>query len=233
MNCLIIEDNLIWSNKLLNFLDEFNITVIGVADDIKSAKALLSNTIPNFIIADIYLKNEKTFDLYSNNAAFCNIPTIFLTQSEADFEFEKANKVKQQLYLIKPIHKFTLLSAINQLNNNNKLQVNTDLLEFKGKFNQIIKLPINKIIYIKQHQHYCTIFTENQEFVIRRSLVNVAKDLNKNFIQIHKSYIINKNYIENFKIGLSSIKINNQEIPVGRTYKKNIMELISTEFSVK
>jgi two-component system LytT family response regulator len=43
------------------------------------------------------------------------------------------------------------------------------------------------------------------------------------FIRVHRSYLVNKNYIDT--VGRSAIKIGDEEIPVGDNYKVNLDSL--------
>ena len=42
------------------------------------------------------------------------------------------------------------------------------------------------------------------------------------FIQVHKSFIINKAYVD--KISGNEIYVNNNRIPIGRTYKQELLQ---------
>jgi len=58
---------------------------------------------------------------------------------------------------------------------------------------------------------------------------NVLKKIGlREFIQIHRGYVINVNYIEEFNISSNQVMINNVLLPVGRSYKKSLNLLLST-----
>jgi two-component system, LytTR family, response regulator LytT len=233
INCVVIEDDFVWKTKMLAMLDTLDVAVQGVAADVSSGIALLQKVKPDIVIADVMLDKERVFDIYKCNPAFCKLPTIFVTQSDTDIDYINAKKVLNHLYIVKPVHKLTLKSAIDNLCKTKLPKPVNDGLAIKGKFNQKIVVPFDKIIYINQVQHYCTIYTQKQHFTIKKSLVNVMKDLDDRFMQVHRSYCINKNFIENFGVGLENTKVKGVEIPIGLTFKDTIKEVIGKEFSVK
>ncbi len=57
----------------------------------------------------------------------------------------------------------------------------------------------------------------------RNHLKNVSAQLPPNFVKVHRSYIVNKNYIK--VINSNSLLLqSNVEIPVSRTFKKILKE---------
>ncbi len=233
INCVVIEDDFAWKTKILAMLDALDIAVQGVATDVASGVELLQKVSPDIVIADVMLGKERVFDIYASDPAFCKLPTVFVTQSDTEIDYKNAKKVLNHLYIVKPVHKLTLKSAIDNLCKIKLPKAVNDGLTIKGKFNQKVVVPFEKIIYINQVQHYCNIYTQQQHFTIKKSLVNVIKDLDDRFMQVHRSYCINKAFIENFSVGLENIKVKGVEIPIGNSFKDALKELIGEEFSVK
>ncbi len=235
MTTILIEDDANWRIKFLKILDELQITVLGVATSVSESVSLLQHTTPDFIVADILLKNERVFEVFTANATYCKIPTILVTSSDKEIDFKNAKNIEKHFYIVKPVHKLTIKSAIaNLLPTNNNLASNKEaFFTIKGRFNQKIQLPLSKIVYISQNQHYCTIFTEKQEFVLKKSLGSLIKELDTNFLQVNRSNIININYIENFGVGLETIKVKGIDLPIGLTFKEAVKKLIAENYSLK
>ena len=235
MTCILIEDDFAWKLKLQMMLDEIGVTVLGIATNIAEAKALLSTHKPNFIVSDILLGKEKVFQAFKEDLRYYKLPIIFITLSEMDIDYITAQKHSDYLYIVKPIHKLTLKSGIEKLcgttNNNATKTINS--LVIKGKFNQKIELPFEKIIYIQQTGHYSSIHTSNQKFVQKKSLANLLKELDERFMQVHRGYCVNKDHIQNFGVGLETLKLNNIEIPIGSTFREPIKEFIAKKHSLK
>jgi DNA-binding LytR/AlgR family response regulator len=71
------------------------------------------------------------------------------------------------------------------------------------------------------------IVTKNEEFTTNIiSLKSIAEQLGENFVQCHKSFFVNKNYIKAFDYKKMEVVVYNQEkIPCGRKYLINLKEL--------
>lgn len=81
------------------------------------------------------------------------------------------------------------------------------------------KITLNELIYIHSEGHYLKLYTfTNQEF-IRGKISEIKKDLPPNFIQTHRSYIVNFNYIKNVSSNFI-VMSNKVEIPISRSKKK-------------
>lgn len=93
------------------------------------------------------------------------------------------------------------------------------VVEFQSGSNSII-VATKDIIYIESYQHYLTVHTINASFKIRMNISKILQELaDQNFIQVHRSYIINKNYLLRIEKKYCFL-INEIEIPIGRKYQK-------------
>ncbi|BEV05947.1 LytTR family DNA-binding domain-containing protein [Chryseobacterium gambrini] len=80
---------------------------------------------------------------------------------------------------------------------------------------------LNELIYIKAEDHYLLLFTSKKKEFVRGKISEIIKELPPNFVQTHRSYIVNKNLITN--ISFQSVVLNGKiEIPLSRNFKKNI-----------
>lgn len=74
--------------------------------------------------------------------------------------------------------------------------------------------------YVKLH------LINNTNVTVHLTMKNVFESLkNNDFIMVHKSFLININYIDRIKNNKIITK-NNIEIPIGRIYKQNLFQFI-------
>lgn len=83
------------------------------------------------------------------------------------------------------------------------------------------KVNIDDILYIKSDGHYLELHTTYGKEFVRGKLSQILAELPPNFIQVHRSYIVNYNYIQ-AKNGNSIYLTDKTEIPLSRNYKKTL-----------
>src|SRR5688500_1166504 len=113
MKILIVEDEELAVKKLtktVNAIDE-SAEIIGVSDSIKSTVEWLENNPdPDLILMDIELADGQSFEIF--NLTQVKSPVIFTTSYD---EYAlKAFKVNSIDYLLKPVQKDELQSALNK-----------------------------------------------------------------------------------------------------------------------
>ena len=89
-------------------------------------------------------------------------------------------------------------------------------------------LKLNSILYIKSDGPYVEVFTEGKERpeIDRNTLKALLAELpDKIFIQVHRSYIVNINYIQSIYSSKLVLK-NGWEINISRTFKSKVEEAL-------
>ncbi len=95
------------------------------------------------------------------------------------------------------------------------------ILDFKSGY-QNIRIDSENIEYIESYGHYLLIHTESATFKVREKISDILEKLEPlGFIRVHKSYIINKVYI-NAKSSNEINMISGVSIPIGNKYKLKI-----------
>ncbi len=85
------------------------------------------------------------------------------------------------------------------------------------------KIYLDDIKYVKAERNYVEYYYNDKKMLDRNHLKNVLEQLPPNFIKIHRSYVVNKNFIK--VINSNSVILEpNIEIPVSRTFKVNLKD---------
>lgn len=75
---------------------------------------------------------------------------------------------------------------------------------------------------VESMNHKLIIHHDNGDFIERKNLSSFIKEIDSNnFIQIHKSFVINKNFIKEIKAKELILK-DYTILPIGRNFKKSI-----------
>jgi len=81
------------------------------------------------------------------------------------------------------------------------------------------KIYISNLMYVKADDHYLEVITENdKKHTVRGKLSQIKQELPPNFIQCHRSYIVNSNFIKQVNSTTLTL-INKEHIPLSRSYK--------------
>ena len=84
------------------------------------------------------------------------------------------------------------------------------------------RIYLDELIYIKADKNYVEFHTESKRIVDRNKLSAVLDQLPPNFIQVHRSFVINKNFIKS-ATGNQILLKPQFEIPLSRTFKNKLL----------
>jgi len=81
-------------------------------------------------------------------------------------------------------------------------------------------------LYLKSSHVYVELFLKhNKKFLVRKSLNDILASLSANFIRVQRSFVVNIKHITEVKN--SSINILQNEIPIGKTFKEELLKRIN------
>lgn len=225
---LIVEDEVIIADSISNELVNLGYDPLEPALNYEEAIHTLDNEIVDIVILDIQLVGrESGIDIGALLNDKYNLPFIFLTSNSDQFTVSSAIKVNPYAFVIKPFTKEELFSSIELALNKYRNEVlanknkENDYLFVKSR-DVVKKIKFDDIVFIKSDHVYLELnILENQKELIRASFNEIQSKLPNTFIRVHKSYIINENFINT--IDKKELLINNS-IPIGKIYKKNILK---------
>lgn len=86
-------------------------------------------------------------------------------------------------------------------------------------------IKVSEIIYVESDGHYLKIVTLEGEYKKKGKIREFQQEFSHlhNFVQIHRSYLINMDYIYEVK-NTFIILVNKKEINIGKTYKKQFKD---------
>ncbi|WP_337964641.1 response regulator transcription factor [uncultured Flavobacterium sp.] len=227
--CIIVDDEPPATRILENYIGKVSfLEKVGVFNDSLKALEFLNTQRVDVIFLDIQMPQLTGLQL--SKIISKDIKVIFTT-AYPDFALEgfELNAVD---YLLKPISFERFYQAVSKLNTESKIEVSSNndnssdfiFVKTDGK-NKFQKLFLNDILYVESLQNYVCIHTLKQQIITHSSLKNVLESLpEKDFIQIHKSFVIALKQIES--TDSFSVFINAKELPIGATFKDAFFERI-------
>lgn len=126
-------------------------------------------------------------------------------------------------FLPKPIDKEKLYESLDlagQISNDKNY-----IFSFRDK-DGLQRIRVRDILYFESLKHDFKVVTIGETYEFRSSMLEIMKQLpNYGFAQVHRSYIINYDQVKTVKYE-EVIMLNNDVIPIGRSKRKEIREII-------
>ena len=211
MKAIIVDDERFVREDLKEMLSLYtNVAVVGEAETISSAIALLSEVEPDVVFLDIQLRGGSGFDIVPHIHPTIDI-IFFTSHDEYAVRAFEANALD---YLLKPVAPERLSASLDRarknrsnrrpssvsvagpLNEDDRIFIRTDREQRFILLNSIVAV-------ISEGGNYTTVLLENNaRYLVRRSLKEWKKILPvSTFIRIHRSTIVNLNRIRQFVKG--------------------------------
>lgn len=226
MTCIIIEDEIPAQNLLKNYLSKLpNLELIGTFQAAIEAHDFFKTETADIVFLDINLPDISGLDFIKT---IKNPPAIIITTAYSDYAVSSFELETIVDYLVKPFGFDRFLKAINKAESVTKkeAQRQMDTSEnsiFLNVDKTLHKIVLDDILYLESDRNYMTLVSKTQRLSYIESLKNWTEKLPKQqFIQIHKSFIINTNYVS--KISGNEIYINSHRLPIGRTFKAELLK---------
>lgn len=221
MRILIVEEEMSTKSLVLELTQEIlkdKITSINITKSIdEAADFIISNQI-DLCLLDLNLKGSG-FDIYKSILSN-NFHTIIISES-ADLAIE-AFKYGVLDFVPKPIKKNRLSDALNRfVGLINKCKSNKAQFIVCRKRNLNTLINVDDILYFKANSYLIEVYLKNgNKEIIDKPLNKLIQILPDYFSMIHRSYLINTNFITSYK----HIK--------GSTYSVNIINGESLPLSI-
>lgn len=155
-----------------------------------------------------------------------NHPKTILTTAYSEFALESYDYGVID-YLLKPIYFPRFLKAIDRFFSTENVKtkeeevvVNKVSVKVDSYF---IDIELDQLLYAQSFGNYVKLHTTKRTYLASITTTELEKCLpEKNFIRIHKSYIVSLDKIDATEKDFVVIK--NEKLPVGITYKRELMD---------
>jgi len=140
------------------------------------------------------------------------------------------------IYLIVMVNAFFML--IRRYQNKEHLLTTLETEKEKQKIKTITvkvdrkNVPINldDILIVESLADYVKIHTNTDQIITREKISELDQRLPESFIRTHRSFLVNQKQITSF--GKESVNIGEVTVPISRTYKKTVSELLEANQSL-
>jgi len=228
-SCIIVDDEPLAQSVIESYLKNVpNLELKGKFDNAIEALTFLNSNNVDLMFLDINMPELSGMDLLKT---MNKKPEVILTTAYSEYAIE-SYELGVSDYLLKPIALPRFLKSVTKVIDSLTKEKNYN--EGGGEKPRYVfikvdginlKLMLEDILYIEAYGNYLKIFTVEKMYLITDTMINFMKQLDEDFVRVHKSYIIPLSKIEKM-IG-NRIHIGEDQIPIGNTYKAELKGKIS------
>lgn len=243
---IIIEDEKRAQILLQNILEKNfpNIEIMSIADDLPTGVKAIHKHKPDFVFLDIEMPNFSGLEILDffneKDVTF----SIIFTTAYNHYAIE-ALKIAAVDYLLKPLNKEDIKEALERFEKKNNSYNQESFSSLKSiitdkKINKIAVpegsqlhfIKPENIVYLKADNSYSELYLEDGKMmIVSRSIKNFEDGLKENpcFCRIHKSYLINTNFVEKYdkSNGGWVTLTNKKELPISSEKIDTFLSLIN------
>lgn len=239
IRCIIIDDE----PKAIELLHERlailfpNIHITGTFTDWRKGFEALRTEQVELLFLDVSMPEKSGIDFLK---LFPTLPfqVIFVT-AHSEFALQ-AIKFSAAGYVLKPVDDYELSFAVNKaLEKIKGTQVRTVNHHHSG-INSTIKIGIpnikgidylnaEDILYFESVNKYTKVVTRESSIMSSYNLGEFKKVIDeKDFFQVHRSYIVNLHHIKRYEIAGVLVMDDNMQIPVSKNIRTDFMNMFNT-----
>ena len=230
-SCIAIDDEPLALEVIKKYIAKiYFLDLKGAFTDPYEAKKFMDANPVDILFLDIQMPDINGIE-FSKTLSSKNISVIFTT-AYSQYAVEGFN-VDAIDYLLKPIEYDRFLKAvykakeyIEYLNNQ---ELNHGYIFVKSDY-QMIKINLKDILYIEGLDDYIKIYMPQKSILTLMTLKTITQKLpSKEFLRVHRSYIVPVSKIEN--VSKSKIKIVDKEIPIGVSYSESFFAAMENKMN--
>jgi len=229
----IVEDELIHAEALKIVIEEAGYDLAGECSNADEAFELIKTANPDVVLVDIALPGVLNgMTLSEKIHKELEIPHIFTTSFTREDIIDQAIGTNPVAYLKKPVESSNLVAAIKialQTKTGNQETEKTSKSEyfFTRIGNKLVRIHFDDILIVKADgENFVSLVSDKKETACRITLKEISGMLPESFIQVHRSYFINMEYLDAFNESEQTAILKGHHAPVARSFKKDFMKMI-------
>lgn len=220
--CLIVDDEPIARQILAEYIAALKeVEIVGQLKNAIEVADFLENNTVDILFLDINMPRLSGVQLLKN---LKNPPLVIFTTAYSEYAVE-AFELEAFDYLVKPIAFDRFLKAMNKAKQRLKEQnggKETPKLFTIKENKRIYKVKLEEIFLLQAYGDYVRIYTAEKKYVTKGKLSLVKAELPDDFLQVHRSYIINLNHLKYVEGNM--VQIATESVPVSLSFREVLMK---------
>ncbi|MBS3992551.1 MAG: response regulator transcription factor [Bacteroidetes bacterium] len=222
---LVIEKDQVIINLITQVMGDFtSFRYIGNFTQYPNTLNTVLKEIPDLVFFNIDTIFENPFQFVDELTLFSENKPILIALSATKDKSYQAIKYGFFDYLITPVSELELRKSILRFQKNNTVKKTTNSICIRS-YNDFQYLETDAILFLKADNNTTDFYmNDGTKLCAFKTLKTFETLLPSNFLRIHKSYIINKDYVTRIQFSKSTctIRKNHHTIPFTKTYLDNV-----------
>jgi len=227
MKAIIVDDEPKAIELLKSYLSHFSsIELVGTFRNGLKAFESLSKEPVDLILLDINMPHITGISLSKMLSG--NIKVIFTT-AYSEYAVE-SYEIQAVDYLVKPISLERFTKSISRVLSSKTptTEKECQLIFVKSGF-ETFRLESESILFLEKGGNYMNYHCKNKKIMARETIHESLQKLAGNFIQTHKSFIVNLKNITSFTT--NEITLGKEKVPISETYKNEVLKRLEINAS--
>jgi len=227
LNCIIIDDEPIARKLLQEYIEETDyLELVGTAENPLKATTLLNDLDVDLIFLDVNMPKMNGFQFLRSAT---NLPMVIMTTAYGQYALD-GFELSVIDYLVKPFslerfikatQKALELKTLKQKGSNTTDTLSDHFyVKCDGKIERVL---YSELIYIEAMANYITLYTDTKKLIVYLTIKGIQEKLPAaQFLQVHKSHIINTDKIINIEGSMINLGI--ARINIGNSFYDDVMD---------
>lgn len=227
MKCIITDDEPLARKGLREYIQKTGfLSLVGECESAIALNSLLKETTSDVIFLDVEMPGLSGMEFLATTV---NPPKVIIVSAYEQYAL-KGYELNVFDYLLKPVSYERFLKSVNKLYAQLKKEQNSEIIEhiFVKVDKKTKKILLKDILFVESMENYVLIHTTISKEMVYCTLKVIADSLpSDKFVQTHRSYIVNADYIQAFEGNRLEVGIH--IIPISRDLK----DIIYKKFTEK
>jgi DNA-binding LytR/AlgR family response regulator len=228
LRCIITDDEPMARKGLQGYVEKLDfLELIAVCEDAIQLGNALKEQPVDLIFLEIEMPYLSGVEFLSG---LTNPPKVIIVSAYEQYAL-KGYELDVADYLLKPVSFERFMQAVNKVydrfttEKNKETQPDFIFVKTTQKYE---KVNFADILFIEALDNYITIQTSNNKLVTHSTLKDFVLTLPQpNFVQIHKSFVVNIVKVSSLEGNL--LEIEDYKLPVSRNFRKEVKERLLKE----
>ncbi len=225
LKCVIVDDEPLAITILEGFLKKIPyVEIIGKFGSALPVYEFLKTNDVDLLFLDIEMPDLTGVDFVKS---LSSAPAIIFTTANKNYAIEGFD-LNVNDYILKPISFERLFKSVNRVfesKNNPKDSTEPRDSVYLKENKKMVRVYFKNILYLESLKDYVRVVTTCKTVITKQQLSYFEEILHPSeFMRIHRSFIIAIKKIDSYN--LSGIDIGDQELPIGRKYKEEVIKVL-------